>query len=53
MEERVEKLRPRASEDPVLAQVLLEAELEIDAHRRFGHTYSYEFLIMQKPTRAG
>jgi serine/threonine-protein kinase HipA len=48
LEERVEKLRPRASGDPVLAQVLLETELEIDMHRRFGHTYSYEFLIMRK-----
>jgi SAM-dependent methyltransferase len=48
LEERVEELRPRASDDPVLAQVLLETELELDMHRRFGHTYSYEFLIMQK-----
>jgi len=48
LEERVEELRPRASDDPVLAQVLLEAELELDMHRRFGHTYSYEFLILQK-----
>ncbi len=48
MEERVEELRPRAADDPVLAQVLVEAELEIDVHRRFGHTYSYEFLIMRK-----
>jgi hypothetical protein len=32
----------------VLAQVLLEAELELDVHRRFGDTYSYEFLIMRK-----
>jgi len=48
LEERVEELRPRASDDPVLAQVLLETELELDMHRRFGHTYSYEFLIMRK-----
>jgi len=48
LEERVEELRPRASDDPVLAQVLLEAELELDMHRRFGHSYSYEFLIMKK-----
>jgi serine/threonine-protein kinase HipA len=48
MEERIEELRPRASDDSVLAQVLLEAELELDIHRRFGHTYSYEFLILQK-----
>ena len=48
MEERIEELRPRAADDSVLAQVLLEAELEIDMHRRFGHTYSYEFLIMLK-----
>lgn len=48
MEERVEELRPRAADDPVLAQVLTEAELEMDIHRRFGHTYSYEFLIMRK-----
>jgi serine/threonine-protein kinase HipA len=48
MEERVEELRPRAADDPVLAQVLTEAELEMDIHRRFGHTYSYEFLILKK-----
>ena len=48
LRDRVEKLRPRASADPVLAEVLAEAEVEIDMHRRFGHTYSYEFLIMQK-----
>jgi len=48
LEERVEELRPRAADDPVLAQVLLEAELELDMHRRFGHTYSYEFLMMKK-----
>lgn len=48
LEERVEGLRPRAADDPVLAQVLLETELELDMHRRFGHTYSYEFLIMRK-----
>jgi hypothetical protein len=48
LEERVEELRPRAEEDPALAQVLLEAELEIDVHRRFGNTYSYEFLILKK-----
>jgi serine/threonine-protein kinase HipA len=48
LEKRVEMLRPRASDDPALAEVLAEAELELDVHRRFGHTYSYEFLIMQR-----
>ena len=48
LEERLEELRPRSSGDPVLAQVLLEAELELDVHRRFGRTYSYEFLILKK-----
>jgi hypothetical protein len=48
LQDRVEKLRPRAAGDPVLAEVLAETEVELDMHRRFGHTYSYEFLIMQK-----
>jgi serine/threonine-protein kinase HipA len=48
LQDRVEELRPRASGDPVLAEVLADADLELDIHRRFGHTYSYEFLIMQK-----
>jgi serine/threonine-protein kinase HipA len=48
LQERMEELRPRASDDPVLAEVLAETEAEIDMHRRFGHTYSYEFLILRK-----
>jgi hypothetical protein len=47
MQERVEKLRPRALLDPELAAVLAEAEREMDLHRRFGHMYSYVFLVMQ------
>lgn len=47
MQERVEKLRPRALQDPELAGVLEEAEREMDMHRRFGHTYSYAFLVMR------
>jgi serine/threonine-protein kinase HipA len=49
---RVSELRPQADNDPALADVLDEAEREIDMCRRYGDAVAYVFYLMRKPAQA-
>lgn len=47
MRQRVDELRDRSADDPAVAEVLAEAESEIDHFERFSDTYSYAFFVVQ------
>ncbi len=48
MQLRINQLREKYSGDPGRILALDDAQKEIDAHRKFGAAYGYEFFVVQK-----